>query len=402
MMKRLWIAGLLGITLLTVTAAPPQKAKRLDKAAMQGEINVQEKHKENLFSDKAVSATGVGVRKSDGKAVVKVYTNSLDATNIPGSIDGVPVQVEYVGQIHALKASVATRNNGNRYRKHKANKRNNPDSTSRPMPEYVDQAGAIDRRVRFPRPVPIGVSAGHTGVTAGTLGCRVSQGCHAYALSNNHVFANENDAQIGDAILQPGKFDGGQAPVDTIGTLFDFVPLNFTQECTIFTCNRIDAALADVTSFAVGKATTAEGYGTPRSETIEPYLGMKVMKYGRTTGLRYGYIDALNAIIDVNYGTTSNTKYARFIYQIIIKTAEDASYSDFSLGGDSGSLIVAADANYPAPDCINDPSPCSWDYPPLEDERKPVALLFAGGGGITVGNKIDDVLATFDVLIDGE
>ena len=398
MIKRLSIAALLGISLLTVTAAPPEKIKRLDAEALQSVINAQEKHKDHLFSDKAVRATAVRVRKSDGKSVLKVYTNSLNATNIPDSIDGIPVQVEYVGEIRALKAGVTSTNNGNAYGQAKSK----PDSADRRAPDYVAEAGGINRRARFPRPVPIGVSAGHTAVTAGTLGCRVSQGCHTYALSNNHVFANENDAQLGDAILQPGKFDGGSAPADTIGTLFDFVPINFTQSCNFATCNRIDAALAEVTSFNVAKATTAEGYGTPRTETIAPYVGMKVMKYGRTTGLRYGYIDSVNATIDVNYGTTNNTNYARFIYQVIVKAADDASYTYFSSAGDSGSLIVAADANYPAPACVNNPIPCIWDYPPLEDERKPVALLFAGGSGITVGNRIDDVLTTFDVLIDGE
>ena len=126
-------------------------------------------------------------------------------------------------------------------------------------------------------------------------------------LSNNHVLANQNDAEIGDPIIQPGSFDGGNAPADTIGLLYDYVPLNFTTSCNVNTCNRVDAAIAEVTGAYVINATTSDGYGTPRDETIEPYVGMKVMKYGRTTGLSYGYIDSLNAIVDVNFGTTSNT-----------------------------------------------------------------------------------------------
>ena len=31
-----------------------------------------------------------------------------------------------------------------------------------------------------------------------------------FLLSNNHVFANSNEASQGDAIIQPAKLDGGQ------------------------------------------------------------------------------------------------------------------------------------------------------------------------------------------------
>lgn len=396
MIRSFMMAGLVGITLLTVTAAPPEKAKRFDKKALRNATSIHERHKNSIYSNQNIRGSGIGRRKSDNKTVIKVYSSNRDTGNIPISVDGMPVEVEYVGEITALRTKKPPRNINNR-RKPLAHSVRNDSS----IPSYDIQAGSIDRRDRFDRPVPIGISVGHSDVSAGTLGCRVSQGCHLFVLSNNHVLANQNDAEIGDPIIQPGSFDGGNAPADTIGLLYDYVPLNFTTSCNVNTCNRVDAAIAEVTGAYVINATTSDGYGTPRDETIEPYVGMKVMKYGRTTGLSYGYIDSLNAIVDVNFGTTSNTNYARFVSQIIIKPADDASYSDFSAGGDSGSLIVAADANYPAPDCVNDPAPCTWDYPPLGDERKPVGLLFAGGGGITVANDISDVLGAFDILIDG-
>ena len=270
--------------------------------------------------------------------------------------------------------------------------------------EVQPQAGGWQSpTTRFTKPVPIGVSAGHVDITAGTIGCRVSQGCHTYALSNNHVFADSNYAAIGDDIIQPGPYDGGSAPTDVLGHLYDFVPINISQSCNVNTCNQMDAAIADVESNMLGKATPAAGgYGTPRSETIEPYIGMKVMKYGRTTALTYGYIDSINATVDVNYGSTNDPDYARFIYQVVIKPADDASYTAFSAGGDSGALIVGADSNYPQPACVNYPNPCAADYPPIADARKPVALLFAGGDTITIGNKINPILEQFDVLIDGD
>ena len=73
--------------------------------------------------------------------------------------------------------------------------------------------------------MPIGVSTGHPDITAGTIGARVTDGTNVYALSNNHVYANKNLAVIGDAVIQPGTFDGGSSPADDIGTLADFEPI---------------------------------------------------------------------------------------------------------------------------------------------------------------------------------
>ena len=61
-------------------------------------------------------------------------------------------------------------------------------------PRSEEADSYLNPRERFPRPVPIGVSAGQPDVTAGTIGARVSDGSEIYALSNNHVFANRNDA----------------------------------------------------------------------------------------------------------------------------------------------------------------------------------------------------------------
>ena len=61
------------------------------------------------------------------------------------------------------------------------------------------------------RPLRIGGSVGHFKVTAGTLGgfVRPRGGGPLALLSNNHVLANENRGKRGDAVLQPGDFDGG-------------------------------------------------------------------------------------------------------------------------------------------------------------------------------------------------
>lgn len=95
------------------------------------------------------------------------------------------------------------------------------------------------------RPAPYGVSIGHVDITAGTLGSlvRACGDASLHLLSNNHVLANLDNAAVGDPIVQPGPFDGGRAPADTIAKLTRFVPL-----CP--TGNVADAAIAAVTDEA--------------------------------------------------------------------------------------------------------------------------------------------------------
>ena len=218
--------------------------------------------------------------------------------------------------------------------------------------------------------MPIGVSTGHPNITAGTIGARVTDGTNVYALSNNHVYADENNATIGDNVLQPGSFDGGIDPDDAIGTLFDFEPIVFDD----FTPNEVDAAIALSSTDALGNATPSDGYGTPNSTTADPpaCLNKRVQKYGRTTSLTKGIAFAINATVSVGY----SSGVALFVHQIVV----DGGKGGFILGGDSGSLLV------------------------LKKGKKPCGLLFAGTplGRYGIANPIDLVLDAFGVYIDDE
>lgn len=215
------------------------------------------------------------------------------------------------------------------------------------------------------RPVPIGVSTGHPNITAGTIGCRVTKNGAVYALSNNHVYADENRAAIGDNVLQPGVYDEGVNPRDAIGTLAQFKSIVFSRQAS----NTIDAAIALCSVDTLGSGTPNGGYGTPSRTLTTATLDMHVKKYGRTTGLTHGQVYALNAIINVGYDAGT----ARFVNQIVITPG------DFSAGGDSGSLIVTDDTT-----------------------NSPVALLFAGSSLYTIANPIGAVVDYFGVAIDGK
>ncbi len=219
-----------------------------------------------------------------------------------------------------------------------------------------------------PRPASIGVSTGHPAITAGTIGCRVKDSSgNVYALSNNHVYADENGAHIGDNVLQPGPYDGGQNPRDAIGVLADFQPIVFSRRAA----NTIDAAIALTSTANLGTATPLGGYGEPGSTPVPASVTQNVKKYGRTTGLRSGTVAAINATVDVQY----SRGIARFVNQIVITPGT------FSAGGDSGSLIVTDD---------------------VYDACQPVGLLFAGSSTYTIANPIGAVLTRFDVFVDGK
>lgn len=308
----------------------------------------QERYGQELLDLPGVAGTAVAFG-ADGRPVVKVFLVAPAAAAIPASFDGHPVVAEVTGPFRSLGEAPAR--NGGR--------------TS------LAEAESTDPRQSFPRPVPIGVSAGQVDVTAGTIGARVRAGGAVFALSNNHVFANKNAASRGDAIVQPGRIDGGAAPADAIGRLHDFEPIRFCQPFPACPDNRIDAAVATTTTAQLGNSTPPEGYGAPRAETADARLGMEVQKYGRTTGHTTARITGLNATINVGFRDGT----ARFSGQIVISSA------GFSGPGDSGSLIVTAGT--------------------AGQSRRPVGLLFAGSETSTLANPIGAVLDRFGVEIDG-
>lgn len=340
-----------GVAAFTTLPAPARVVV-VHPAAVEHAIGIQEIHTPDLMAMEGVVGTGVGI-EGDGAPVIKVFTESRPVAAVPRFLDGVPVVIQVVGKIYA--------------RHHRAGHGGGPGAGG------GIEGGEPDCTTtqRCPRPVPIGVSTGHPDITAGTIGARVTDGANVYSLSNNHVYADENRANIDDNVLQPGAFDGGTYPGDDIGILSAFVPIVFSTSAN----NIVDAAIALSSTTELGNTTLSDGYGTPKSATVDPTINMRVKKYGRTTGLTKGRISAINATVNVGY----DQGVARFVGQIIIEPG------DFSAGGDSGSLIVV-----------------DGKGPSKNDDRKPVGLLFAGGTFITVANPINDVLDAFGVTIDGD
>ena len=334
LIRRYLSLALILALVLAASFGSPGQAAAAGETDLGRAIAAQEKHTDALMAIDGVIGTAVG-RGNGGGHVVLALTTSAGVSGIPNSVDGVVVRPYVTGEI-----------------------------TAQPKPG----SGGIDRTARFDRPVPIGVSTGHPSITAGTIGARVVDGSgNVYSLSNNHVYADENKASIGDAVIQPGTYDGGSSPADDIGTLHAYATIVFSTTAN----NVVDAAIAITTTNQLSNSTPdGESYGTPSSTPWDATIGLNVRKYGRTTGDTNGKVDAINATVNVGYSTGT----ARFVDQVIIK-GRKGSFSD---GGDSGSLIVSKDGNHP------------------------VALLFAGSSSVTIGNPIGPVLGAFGVSIDGE
>lgn len=194
------------------------------------------------------------------------------------------------------------------------------------------RSGAVQQRRH--RPLSIGLSVAHVDVTAGSLGgfVRLPRKEEVHVLSNNHVLANENLAAIGDAILQPGPYDGGKPGKDRIATLSHVIKLRRGSS------NVVDSALAAVRKDIDFDPRKISGVGALKGILSDGVsTGMRVAKCGRTTGATFGRITAFE-LDDVTVAYDIGN--LGFDSQIEIEGEGDSTFSD---GGDSGSLIVGAD-----------------------------------------------------------
>ncbi|MGR7023971.1 hypothetical protein [Geodermatophilus sp. URMC 62] len=232
------------------------------------------------------------------------------------------------------------------------------------VPQSSPAPEALQRRTR---PLFPGLSVAHPAVSAGTLGGFVRLGGRLAVLSNNHVLAAGDAAEVGDAVLQPGPADGGTV-ADRVATLTAFQRLSGGP-------NRVDAAVAVLDEGVDAQPGRVPGgplaATVPDGVEVEP--DEEVEKIGRTTGHTRGRITAVEVDgVAVQYDDGVHV----FDDQIEIEGLS----GPFSSGGDSGSVI--------------------W----RSSDRAPLALLFAGstegggnGAGLTFANPLSTVLATLGV-----
>lgn len=242
----------------------------------------------------------------------------------------------------------------------------------RHMPE-VDLVTGIRYTPRLT--MKAGGSIGHYKITAGTLGGFVEDDNNYYMMSNNHVFANSNQCFGGDPIVEPGPTDAGGSAPTVVGHLDRWFPLSKRAR------DNVDAAIAtfsdDVEFFNPWDYT---GVGRIKKTHVTNRMSVtKVIKRGRTTGVRRGRVSAFELDgIRIDYGTPTDPAIVTFDDQIEI-VGSPASNA-FSAPGDSGSFIID------------------------QDTMQVYALLYAGGrdaSGIdrTLANFIPDVFKAMKVRL---
>lgn len=194
---------------------------------------------------------------------------------------------------------------------------------------------------------------------AGTLGAlaKTADGTF-FGLTNNHVTGACNHAAPGLPILAPGPLDANEDSMDpfTIGRHERLLPINDGIPENIDVSLNCDVAIFKIADSARVSSMQGNSYDTP-ALIVEPEPGMRVEKFGRTTGATAGTIIGKTiAPIPVayaikEYGITKSVFFA----DVLIVQGDGG--TAFSKPGDSGSLVVGYNAS---------------------NERCAVGLVFAG------------------------
>jgi hypothetical protein len=229
----------------------------------------------------------------------------------------------------------------------------------------VEEIGRMEKEPNTARMRPAipGFGLGHVKISVGTFGCLVrKKGQRAlYILSNSHVLADEGVAKIGDAIIQPGDYDGGKSPGDAIAELADWVPFQFTS--TGYP-NFVDAAIAKVKK-AADVTSAVRLIGVPKGVSKFVRRGMQVQKTGRTTDYTIGVIKDINYRLALKYKKPGGGSGR-------VGLADQVLCTRYTAGGDSGSAV-------------------------FNMSGKVVGLHFAGSPSTSVFNRIEHVLTLLDL-----
>ena len=240
----------------------------------------------------------------------------------------------------------------------------------------VVHTGVVEAQSPYDLQSPLagGGSISHPQFGQGVMGC-LARGRNGrrrkrlLLLSNNHVLARGNQAELGDYILRsPTDRDLGPESL-RVGVLEQFTPLHYSQRA-----NLVDCATAWTWSDRVRPELLYLHHSQPAffqisNRTCKPQRGMSVGKSGRSTQLTVGRILDISVSIVVRYGCG---RRAFFRDQIAIRGVQ----GEFSQSGDSGAVV--------------------WTW---NSKRNPVGLLFSGGEDISFANKIDRVLSALDISL---
>jgi hypothetical protein len=184
------------------------------------------------------------------------------------------------------------------------------------------------------RPLSPGFSVG-AGRDAGTLGCFVTLSTDTstsakkrrFLLSNAHVIAGSGFSRKGSPVFQPAREEDGGLAGDKVATLFRSSKLSFLA--SRYT-NLIDAAIALITEKDLDPVIPH--VGPIAGVNFRIMRGMKIKKFGRTTGLTHGEVRDIDYRTFLRYPTPRGLRKAGFKNLVFC--------TRYSEPGDSGSVIL--------------------------------------------------------------
>ncbi|HEY8751025.1 MAG TPA: hypothetical protein VIM11_23775 [Tepidisphaeraceae bacterium] len=224
---------------------------------------------EDGFAGLSVQSVGYTAGASDEHVVVYVTRGSSKALkDVPKEVEGVQIETRVMGKLRVSPA---------------------PAMAATGMSYFYERSGRIACG---------GSIAPSREQYAGTLGAFALGAGQIRAISNNHVFAACNHTPVGMPILGPAAMDarpGRRAPTE-VCVYRDMVELRSGVPALVQPMS-LDAAFGEVTDPSIissWQGDDVDGYDTPGS-VLEPTAGIRVKKFGRTTGMTTGTIEALVA-----------------------------------------------------------------------------------------------------------
>ncbi|MEM9762112.1 MAG: hypothetical protein AAF968_06335 [Pseudomonadota bacterium] len=170
-----------------------------------------------------------------------------------------------------------------------------------------------------------GLSVGSTTGQAGTLSAIVWDRVDGKPclLGNWHVLAGSLDAQAGQPIYQPARFDGGNSS-DVVGHL----------KRSLLSADG-DAAIAELNGARNYASGEVLGMWSPISGVKHHDLNNIVRKWGRTTGFTRGFVDGVQLTVDIDYGGGLVRRFENQFRIAPLKAGRKVSEP-----GDSGALVL--------------------------------------------------------------
>lgn len=266
-------------------------------------------HGASYLDDPNVSSVGIGYRVKDGeqsgelalqftvdRKVEPERLDELDTEMLPESVvvDGVEVPTDVLERSYT------------------------------PQFRIVAEVEDPVRKKRLD-PVAPGVSVGHVGVSAGTLGCIVFDRHDGtpYILSNWHVLQGAR-GELGEDVVQPGPHDDNRVQRNRLGAL-KRSHLGVAGDCAVATIED-RAFLPEIF-----------GLDVVPQELGEPELGDKVVKSGRTTDITHGVVRRVDTLVSLDYGGSVGQQIVGG-FEIGLDPDHLPDNGEISMGGDSGSV----------------------------------------------------------------